>query len=401
MKNNLFRKTPLTALALLLIVTMMVLPVFAAVSVPKHDNYIADDAQLLSESTVRNVTSNNKTLWDKNGTTIGICTVKTIGDEDIAAYARRVYTEWGMGKGVLILVTKEENCFHLVQSQDVEAEITNEDLEMLRDDYMEKDFAASNIDRAIFSTATKLTAMLSEVRDSDAPAADPETDSTEADETDEKKGTTVGSVIVGILKFILIAALLLIALFIILFVAAMFNDDVAELMRKYIFKRGKSASAPSDFYDERLYGTNHQIQQRGRQNAQRAAQQNRQRPPQNRRPYNPSQQQYRGAQAAIPPARQIGSGGYPQQQYRQASQPRNGYEQQNTGTRQRPVMYNADGSVRSPRPAQQRQQAPQNQPRNRQDYQNYQQSRQPRQNYQQPADNGATQMFSLHDSNNY
>ncbi|MBQ2726466.1 MAG: TPM domain-containing protein [Clostridia bacterium] len=399
MKNNLFRKTPLTALALLLIVTMMVLPVFAAVSVPKHDNYIADDAQLLSEGTIRNITSNNKTLWDKNGTTIGICTVKTIGDEDIGTYARRVYTEWGMGKGVLILVAKEENCFHLVQSEDVETDITNEDLEMLRDDYMEKDFAASNIDRAVFSTATKLTTMLSEVRDSDAPAAVPETDSTETDETDEEKGTTVGSVIVGILKFILIAALILIALFIILFVAALFNDDVAELMRKYVFQRGKSTSSPSDFYDERLYGTNHQIQQRGRQNAQRAAQQNRQRPPQNR-PYNP-QQQYRGSQTAVPPARQIGTGGYPQQQNRQNPYPRNSYAQQNAGAQQRPVMYNADGSVRRPRPAQQRQQAPQTQPRNRQEYQNNPQPRNPRQNYQQPADDGATQMFSLHDPNNY
>ena len=36
MKNKILRKAPLAALTMLLIVTMTVLPVFAAVSVPKY-----------------------------------------------------------------------------------------------------------------------------------------------------------------------------------------------------------------------------------------------------------------------------------------------------------------------------------------------------------------------------
>jgi len=405
MKNRYITRLPFTALLLVLTVAIAVLPVFA-VSVPRHENYIADDAKILSEGTVRNITKNNETLWDANGTAIGICTVKSLGDEAIGDFAARVYKEWEMVEGVLIVVAVEDssnpnvNNFFLLQSTGVQDVITNADLETLRNDYMETDFAAGNIDRAVFGTATKLTAMLSEVKDPDAAAVteDENTDDQTGDKEEDKdsEGTTAGGIIVGVLKFILVIALILIALFVLLFVIAMFNEDVAELMRKYVFQRGKTNSVSSDFYDERLYGTNHQIQQRGRQNAQRAAQQNRQRPPQNRS-YNPSQQQYRGAQAPIPPARQISSGGYPQQQYRQNPQPRNGYAQQNAGAQQRPVMYNADGTVRRPRPAQQRPQAPQNpaQPR-----QNYQQVRQPRQN-SQPVDNGATQMFSLHDSNNY
>lgn len=404
MKKRVFTRIPLTALVLLLVITTAVLPVFAAVSIPRHENYIADDAKLLSEGTIRNITKNNETLWDENGTSIGVCTVKNIGDEAIADFAARVYESWKMVEGVLIVVVAENtsephhNNFYLIQSTGVQDTITNADLEILRDDYMETDFAAGNIDRAVFGTATKLTAMLSEVKDPDASvSAEAEENEAPAKDSensaeDNKEGTTAGGVIVGIFKFLLIAALILIALFVLWFIAAMFNDDAAELMRKYVFQRGKTSSVPADFYDERLYGTNQQIQQRGRQNAQRSQQYRQQAP--NRSAYQQSQQR---AQAAIPPARQ---------QYRQNSNPQrqNGYAQQNYNAsqirpaqnngypQQRPVMYNADGTVRSPRPAQQTRQIPQNQPRQN----NYRQ-----QPVRRNVDNGETQMFSLHDSNNY
>jgi len=409
MKNRIFRKTPLAALTLLLIVTMTVLPVFAAVSIPKYkEYYIADDAKLLSENTVNNIVTNNEKLFIKNGTSIGICTVKDIGDESIMDFAHRVYQSWGMVEGVLIVVVGEEsayprlNNYYLVQSTGVQDTITNDLLENIRAEYMEDDFAAGNIDRAVCSAAIKLTTCLSNIKDPEAPAAGtsedeaPENPDEKTEEKEENEGTTAGGIIVGILKFILIAALICIALFILFFIAAMFNDDAAELMRKYVFQRGKTNAVPSDFYDERLYGTNHQIQQRGRQNAQRAAQQNRQQYPQNR-PYNQQpRQQYAQQNRQLPPARQMPQNRqnpparqYPQQ-YGQQQYPQ--YTQQNTGyPQQRPVMYNADGTVRRTRPnnaapSQNRQQNPNP---------NYSQVRRaPQQNYQ-PADDGATRMFSL------
>ena len=408
MKNKIFRKAPLAALTMLLVLTMTVLPVFAAVSVPKYkEYYIADDAGLLSESTVHNIAKNNEKLFAKNGTSIGICTVKNIGDEAIADFARRVYESWNMVEGVLIVVAGEEsadprtNNYYLLQSTGVEDTVSNDVLENIRSEYMETDFAAGNIDRAVYSAATKLTTMLSDISDPDAPAAAPEDDTAQEE---EPEGTTAGGVIVGILKFILIAALILIALFILFFIAAMFNDDAAELMRKYVFQRGKSGGVSSDFYDERLYGTNDRIQQRGRQNAQRAQQNphRQQRPqnyqnhsrqgyPQNVNPgYNTGYRQNYPQNTAAP--RQYGSqSALPPASVRSAQNPR--MQQYNTPARQmpqqRPVMYNADGTVR--RPAQNR---PQNTDPN-----HAQARRAPQQNYQ-PADDGATRMFSLpHDSN--
>ena len=404
MKNKILRKAPLAALTMLLIVTMTVLPVFAAVSVPKYkEYYIADDADMLSEGTVHNVAKNNETLFDKNGTSVGICTVKDIGDESIADFARRVYEKWEMVEGVLIVVVGEKsedarlNNYHLVQSTGVEDVITNEVLENIRSEYMENDFAAGNIDRAVYSAATKLTTLLSDIKDPDASAAGTEDDASsgETDEEKESEGTTAGSIIVGILKFILITALILIALFIILFAVAMFNDDAAELLRKYVFQRGRTSSAPSDFYDERLYGTNHQIQQRGRQNAQRAQQ--------NRQYQNRPQQYQNRPNGALPPAHQQQMyQNRPNPQARQynpqasSGSPRYGTQQQYS--QQRPVMYNADGTVRRPRPNSGAN--PQNRPQNANQNYSGQVRRTPQRNYP-PVDDGATQMFSLHDSNNY
>lgn len=419
MKNRTFAKTSLAALVMLLIVTLTVLPVLAAAAIPKHETYIADDAQLLSEATVRNIAKNNEELLKSNGTVIGVCTIKSTGDEAIADYARRVYTDWKMGEGVLIVVASEDENYYLLQSTGIEDTVTNASLETLRDEYMENDFAASNIDRAVYSVATKLMTTLSAIETALSPEDSDETDENTANdgETDEEKGTTVGGFIVGLLKFILIAALILIAAFVIFFIIAMFNDDAAELMQKYVFQRGKSAPSNADFYDERLYGTNRQIQQQGRRNAQAQQRMNtqpnrgyQQGYPQNQnRNYNPNynpnyNRNYNQGYAQNP--NQGYSRGYQQGYANQNAQyPQNAlqpYRQQNPQARQNPnrpaqqrqVMYNADGTPRRQRPVQQN--PAQNPAQNMQNAQP-----RTRQTRYEPADDDATRMFSLPlDSNN-
>ena len=63
----------------------------------------------------------------------------------------------------------------------------------------------------------------------------------------------------------------------ILLVIAMFNDDVATLLQRYVFRRGKTNPAQQTYYDERLYGNGNR-----RPNQQRPQQ-----PPRERR--NPNQ----------------------------------------------------------------------------------------------------------------
>ena len=90
MKNSRI-KISLAARILLIItvITLTALPVLAA-AYPKPKNNVADEAGVLSESTIRAIETANKTLELDTGTTIAVCTVDTTGESDIAEYARGV-----------------------------------------------------------------------------------------------------------------------------------------------------------------------------------------------------------------------------------------------------------------------------------------------------------------------
>lgn len=272
------RNNSLRILAVVLaVVTLLALalPTFAAY--PKADGYVADEAGVLAQSTIRQINKTNETLKKDAGLTIAVCAVKTTGDVSIAEYARGLYTEWKLGEGVLILIAAEDENYYIVQSTGIENQLTNADIEAIRDGYLEDDFASGNIDSGVLKAFSKLT---SELEDGiEAPAADdtPAGDVNEGDKKGENEGTTAGKVIVTILKVILYIVLIAFALFVILFVIAMFNDDVATLLQRYVFRRGKTNPAQQTYYDERLYGNGNR-----RPNQQRPQQ-----PPRERR--NPNQ----------------------------------------------------------------------------------------------------------------
>ena len=75
------------------LITGAAVSVCAAGDYPKHDKNIADDAGVLSESTIRSIQKTNETLSAEVGATIAICTVNSTGEEDIALYARNIFKE--------------------------------------------------------------------------------------------------------------------------------------------------------------------------------------------------------------------------------------------------------------------------------------------------------------------
>ena len=155
--NSTNTKLSLAARFLLVFLSALTLslPVFAA-TYPKPKNNVADEAGVLSESTIRAIQTANKTLEVDVGCTIAVCTVDTTGDTDISEYARGVFKEWKLGEGVLLLIAKDDENYYFVQSVGVETVLTNETLESIRDEYLEEDFAAGNIDRGVNKCVTKL-----------------------------------------------------------------------------------------------------------------------------------------------------------------------------------------------------------------------------------------------------
>lgn len=236
------------------VLTLIPQTVFAA-EFPKPENYVADEAGILSEDTISLIKETNKTLSADLKMTIAVCTVSSTNGEDIAEYARKLFSEWKMGDGILILIAKDDNSYYFVPSTGIEDILSNDEIAAIRDEYFEADFANGVYERAVMKVVNKFkNTLVSGVATREAEEAAKNAENTTDEET-EKKGTTVGGAIVGFFKTILIIALVLVVLFIALFVWAMFNDDVAAILQKLIFKRNKNTSrVPQNYYDERLYG---------------------------------------------------------------------------------------------------------------------------------------------------
>ena len=142
------------------------------------------------------------------------------------------------GEGVLILIAKEDNNYFFVPSTGVEDILSNEEIASIRDEYFEGDFANGTYERAVHKVVMKLKNVLVAGVEARAAAAEAEADAAESEEkTTEEKGTPAGNAIVTFFKIILWLVIIAILLFVGLFVWAMFNEDVAALMQKYIFRR--------------------------------------------------------------------------------------------------------------------------------------------------------------------
>ncbi|MBR4894973.1 MAG: TPM domain-containing protein, partial [Clostridia bacterium] len=147
----------LTLLALLL---ALAVPVFAEIVYPTPTDYIADDAAVLSEQTVKQIKETNANLASEIKAVIAVCTVKSTNGIEIGKYARSLYSEWKLPTGILIVVASEDKSFFLVPSTGVSEVIDNAALEEVRDQYIEDDFAAGRIDTAVRKGVTQLSILM-------------------------------------------------------------------------------------------------------------------------------------------------------------------------------------------------------------------------------------------------
>ena len=227
-----------------ILTVMAVLPVLAG-AYPTPDKNIADEAGIISEATTRTVINSNEELENSVGAVIAVCTVSTTGTTPIGEYTRAVFRDWRLGESILLLVAVDDMNYYFLQSTAIDSVLTNEELQTIARDYLEEDFKSGSIDTGIMKVTSKLASILS--------SRMPKLDEKQTDT--EKKGTTLGSVIVTVFKVILYIVIFAVVAFIVLFVVAMFNDNVAAFMRKYIFRKNNRSNVPNISYDERLYGS--------------------------------------------------------------------------------------------------------------------------------------------------
>lgn len=249
-----FNRLLISLFFLIVMIAQTVLPVCAGY--PKAQDYVADEAGLLKEETIKQIKKINSDLFKDTKIVIAVCTVKSTGEQDIAAYSRSLYTEWKLGEGILLLISSEDNSYYFVPSVGIEDIMSAETITSVRDEYFQNEFLQGNIDRAVQRTAIKLKGVILDgikARAAAQKAADEEAaEKTENGEEDAKEKTPALIVVLKLLLWVIIIAVLLFAAW---FILAMFNDDAAELMRKYIFDRfNKRVQSEPEIFDERLYG---------------------------------------------------------------------------------------------------------------------------------------------------
>lgn len=286
------RQLAAMVLCVLLCLTFAI-PTLAAY--PTHTDYISDPDSVLSDTTVSAIKTTNNTLYTSRGVQIGVCVTAGTGDESITDFSRTLFTKWEMCDGVLLVLDTTNQTYFAVQSVDIDDTITNGVLSELLNTNMEEDFVAGNLDRAVMKTVTALSQTMTSLLPDLTATTDQVAEDKDADATTEPDEADKPSGFVTFMKVILWIIIIAVVLAVAIFVVALFNDDVGDFVRTYVFRRGpvsgnygRGQVPHPGYYDDRLYGN-----QRGQQN--RNPNYNGQRRPQGQQPYRQNPQQYQNA----------------------------------------------------------------------------------------------------------
>lgn len=133
-------------------------PDYPAETVPPASagSYVRDDANVLSEQTVRTLDQRNQRLWEQHRVTIGVVTCN-YGRDDLYQYAAKRLEEMGLGGYDMIVVLDiwGDN-YWLYTGDDVAWHFSDEDCSDYVYDYMEDYFARGMYDDAVLNLTEAL-----------------------------------------------------------------------------------------------------------------------------------------------------------------------------------------------------------------------------------------------------
>lgn len=127
---------------------------------PQQDavSCVWDDAQVLSDRTVRTLDDRNDRLWNRYSVTIGVVTCNYNRD-DLYEYAMEQFEEMGLGSYDMIVVLdiRGDN-YWLYTGNDVAWDFSDQDCMDYTYSYMENWFARGNYDNAVLDLTEALEA---------------------------------------------------------------------------------------------------------------------------------------------------------------------------------------------------------------------------------------------------
>lgn len=142
------------ALALAVSTVMLVclaLPALAAVPDRPENQYVLDEAGVLSEETEQEIIKENQTLFEETGAQIVVVTVDFLDGETIDDYAYTLFNSWGIGSvernnGLLLLMAIGEDNYYATSGYGIDDYFDGAKLQEMLNEYLEPDFAAKEYD---------------------------------------------------------------------------------------------------------------------------------------------------------------------------------------------------------------------------------------------------------------
>lgn len=142
------------ALALVVCTVLAVsfaLPALAVVPDRPENQYVLDEADVLSEDTEQEIISKNQTLFEETGAQIAVVTVDFLDGETIEDYAYYLFNSWGIGSsernnGLLLLMAIGEDNYYAMPGYGIEDYFDGAKLQDMLNQYLEPDFAAKDYD---------------------------------------------------------------------------------------------------------------------------------------------------------------------------------------------------------------------------------------------------------------
>lgn len=193
------------------------LPALAVIPQRPENQYVLDEAGVLSTETEEEIIQANQTLFSQTGAQVVVVAVDFLDGEAIEDYAYDLFNAWGIGSqehnnGLLLLLAIGEDNYYATPGYGIEDYFDGAKLKEMLNEYLEPDFAARDYDAGVLQFVNAAVEDLETYYANYAPEEVPQ-------DYEEESGSGMGWVLEGfvelVTRLIIIVVILVVAVLLI------------------------------------------------------------------------------------------------------------------------------------------------------------------------------------------
>lgn len=134
---------------------------------PKPGGPVNDFADVITPPYEKRIGNIAKELTGKTGVALFVVTMPNVGGAGADEYAERLYKDWGLGtkgsdKGILILVSVRERKLHVRVGADLEAHLSQRQIEEIQSRFVVPYLRQNNYDAGLFNGVVAIAKIIAE-----------------------------------------------------------------------------------------------------------------------------------------------------------------------------------------------------------------------------------------------